>query len=66
MSKLTFGAMEIKKDRSYCYKSRIFKKYVDIENVLVSHQFSSGEKTIYTLLVTCMTVIKLRNSEVVV
>ena len=32
---------------------------VDIEKALVSNKISSGEKTINTLLVTCMMIIKL-------
>ena len=41
---LTFGDIEIEKNRSYCYKSPIFLRDVDIESVLVSNKISSGEK----------------------
>ena len=41
---LTFGDIEIEKNKFYCYKSPIFLKDVDIEKVLVSNKISSGEK----------------------
>ena len=33
---LTFGDIEIEKNKFYCHKTPIFLKDVDIENVLVS------------------------------
>ena len=53
------GNIDIEKHKFYCYKSSIFLKYVYIDNVLVSNKVSSGKKTINTLLVTFMMVIKL-------
>ena len=42
--KLTFGDIEIEKDKFYHNRSPIFLKDVDIEKVLVSSKISSGEK----------------------
>ena len=56
---LTFGDIETEKNFFYCHKSPIFLKDVDIEKVLVSYKIYSGEKTINTLLVTCIMIIKL-------
>ena len=47
----TIGNIEIEKNKLYRHKSPIFKKYVDIEKVIVSNKMSFGEKTINTLLV---------------
>ena len=41
---LTFGDIEIEKNKFYRSKSSILKKYVDIENVLVSNKMFFGEK----------------------
>ena len=41
---LTFGHIEIEKNKFYCYKIPIFLKDVDIEKVLVSNKISFGEK----------------------
>ena len=41
---LTFGDIEIVKNKFYLYKSPIFLKDLDIEKVLVSNTISSGEK----------------------
>ena len=41
---LTFGDIEIKKNRFYRHKSPIFLKDVDIEKALVSNKVSAGEK----------------------
>ena len=48
---LTFGDIEIEKDKFYHYSSPIFlkKKDVDINNLLVSSKISFAEKTINTL-----------------
>ena len=54
---LTFQDIEIEKN--YHYQSPIFLKDVDIEKVLVSTKISFVKKTISTLLVTCIMIIKL-------
>ena len=41
---LQFGFIEIESHKFYRYKSLIFLKNVDIENVLVSDRIFSGEK----------------------
>ena len=41
---LTFGDIEIEKNKFYHHKSCIFYKDVDIEKVLVSNNILSGEK----------------------
>ena len=56
---LTFGDIEIKKKIFYCHKSPDPLMDVDSEKVLVSNKFFLGEKTITTLLVTCIMIIKL-------
>ena len=57
---LMSGDIKIEKDKLYRYKSSIFVEDVDINKVLVSNNISFGEKkTINTLLVTCMMIIKL-------
>ena len=56
---LTFGDIEIKKNRFYRHKSPIFLKDVDIEKALVSNKVSAGEKNYKTLLVTCIMIAKL-------
>ena len=40
---LTFGDIEIEQNKFYRHESTIFKKGLDIEKVLVSNKFSSGE-----------------------
>ena len=55
-----FGDIGIEKNKFYYYKSPSFLKDVDIEKVLVSSNIYFGEKkTINTLLVTCVMIIKL-------
>ena len=57
---LTFGDIKIKKKKNYRHKTLIALKDPDIEKILVSNKISPGEKkTINTLLVTCIMVIKL-------
>ena len=56
---LTFGDIEIEKKKNYCLKTPILLKDVDMEKVLVSNKISLGEKTINTLLVTFIMIIKL-------
>ena len=56
---LTFGDIEIEKSTFYRYKSPVPLRDVDIEKVLVSNKFLLVKKTINTLLVTCITMIKL-------
>ena len=41
---LTFGCNENKKHKFYRYKCPIFLEDIDIKNVLVSHNISSGKK----------------------
>ena len=56
---LTFGDIEVEKNKFYHDKSSIFLKDVDIEKVLVSSKIFSGEETMNTLLVTCVIIVKL-------
>ena len=56
---LTFGDIEIEKIKFYRYKSPTFLNDVDIEKVFVSSKISSVKRTINTLLVTCIMIIKL-------
>ena len=57
---LTFGDIQIENNKFYRYKTPILLGDVDIEKVLVSNKISFGEKkTISTLLVTCIMIIKL-------
>ena len=55
---LTFDNIEIEKKNVPSWKS-YFLKDVGIEKTLVSNKISSGEKTINTLLITCITIIEL-------
>ena len=41
---LTFGDIEIEKNKFYCHKSLILLEDIDTEKVLVSKKISSGEK----------------------
>ena len=54
-----FADIEIEKNTFYRNKTPIFLNDVDIEKVLLSIKISFGEKTINTLLVTCIMIIKL-------
>ena len=56
---LAFDVMEIEENKFYHHKSHIFIKDVDIEKILVCNKISSGKKTINTLLVTCIMILKL-------
>ena len=56
---LTFGNIEIEKNKFYRNKIPVHLRDVDIEKVLVSKKISFGEKAINTLLVTCIMIIKL-------
>ena len=59
---LTFGDIELaKKKEFYCNTSPVPLKDIHIEKILVSKKISSGEKTINTLLVTCLMVTKLNH-----
>ena len=69
---LTFEDIEIENKNFYHRNTSIFKKDVDgylcndnkdvdIEKELVSNKISFGEKTITTLLVTCVMIIKLNH-----
>ena len=51
--------LKLKKNKFYCHKTPIFVRDVDIEKVLVSNMIPFGEKTISTLLATCIMVTKL-------
>ena len=55
---LMFGDIEIPKNK-FCDKTPLFLQDVDIEKILVSNKISVGEKTINTLLVPCIIMIKL-------
>ena len=56
---LTFGHIEIEKNRFYRHKTPVLLKDVDIEKVLISKKISFGKNDISTLLVTCIMMIKL-------
>ena len=56
---MTFGDIEIEKNKFYRNKTPIFVKDVDIEKVLVSNKTFLVQKTINTLLVTFIMIIKL-------
>ena len=58
---LTFEDIEIEKNKIYYHKIPIFGGNEDTEKVLVSNKISFGEKTMNTLLVTCIMVIKLNH-----
>ena len=53
---LTFGDIEVEKNKFYHHKILIFLRDLDIEKKLVS-----GEKTINTLFVTCIMIMKLNH-----
>ena len=56
-----FGDYEIKKILFYCHKISSFLNNLDIKKVLVSNKITVERKTIITLLVTCMIIIKLNH-----
>ena len=59
---LTFGDIELAKKKEFYYNtSPVPLKDIHIEKILVSKKISSGEKTINTLLVTCLMVTKLNH-----
>ena len=55
---IRFGNIDIEKQKFDHYKSD-FLEDIDIDNVLVSNKISSGKKTVNTLLITCMMIMKL-------
>ena len=55
---IRFGNIDIEKQKFDHYKSYFFED-IDIDNVLVSNKISSGKKTVNTLLITCMMIMKL-------
>ena len=55
---IRFGNIDIEKQKFDHYKS-YFLEGIDIDNVLVSNKISSGKKTVNTLLITCMMIMKL-------
>ena len=57
---LTFGDIEIEKNKFYHHKNPILLKDVDTEKVLVSNS-SSGEKNFPYFIDTCITIIKLNH-----
>ena len=59
---LTFGNIEIEKNKFYHNKTPIFLKDVDIEKVLVSNKISFGKKNYKYLLVMIITAIKTDNN----
>ena len=58
---LTFWDIETEKNKFYHYKSPVPLRDVDIDKVLVSNKISCGRKSINTLLVTCIMIIKLNH-----
>ena len=58
---LTFRDIEVEKKNHFTATKVRFLKDIDIEKVLVFTTISSGEKTVSTLLVTCMIIIKLNH-----
>ena len=56
-----FGDYEIEKILFYCHKIPSFLNNLDIKKVLVSNKITVERKTIITLLVTCMIIIKLNH-----
>ena len=55
---LAFGNTQILK-QTYRHITPIFLKDIDIEEVLASNKISFGSKSLSTLLVTCIMMIKL-------
>ena len=41
---ITFGDNKIGKQKFHNYKNLIFKKYVDVDNILISNRFFSEKK----------------------
>ena len=58
---LTFGNIEIGKNKSYHHKSPILLKDVDIKKVLVSKKISFGEKKYKYFIGICIMIMKLRH-----
>ena len=59
---LTFGNIEIEKEKKKFATIRpIFLEDLDIEKISVSNKISFGDKTIRTLLVACIMVVKLNH-----
>ena len=56
---LKFGHIEIEENNFYRNKTPIFLKDTDVEKVLISNKKPFVKKTINTLLVTCIMMIKL-------
>ena len=59
---LTFSDIETEKNNFYRHKNPVPLRDVDTEKVLVSNKVSSIEKTINTLLVTCIMMIELNHN----
>ena len=60
-NEITFGDIENEKHKFHCYKNPIFLKDADTDKALAFNKISSSEKTISTLLVTCMMIMKLNH-----
>ena len=58
---LTFADIEIEKNKFYRNKTLIFLKDVDTEKLLVTNNIFLVKKTIGTLLVPCIMIIKLNH-----
>ena len=58
---LTFGDIELAKKKEFYYNTSPVPLRTHIEKILVSKKISSGEKTINTLLVTCLMITKLNH-----
>ena len=49
---ITFGNIQIEKQKFHCYKNSVFLKDVNIENIFISSNIFLLKKIINTLLVT--------------
>ena len=49
---ITFGNIQIEKQKFHCYKNSMFLKDVNIESIFISSNIFPVEKIINTLLVT--------------
>ena len=59
---LTFGDIELAKKKEFYHNTiPVPLKDIHIEKILVSKKIFSGEKTINTLLVTCLMITKLNH-----
>ena len=56
---LTFGDIDVEQNKFYRSKISVLLRDANNKKVLASNKISFGEKTIITLLVTCIMIIKL-------